>query len=103
MIRHFSFLLVCLIAGTALSVCFLSDPAHAEEEDVVVVLTGRLTGYGQNSVVVDREQVDLCENARILDPLEREISTEGLIGTEAVEVTIKNGCATKVKALEIRK
>ena len=67
------------------------------------MLSGKLTGYGLNSVAVDGEQVELCEKARVLDPLEREISTEGLIGTDEVEVTIRNGCATKVKALEIRR
>ena len=102
MIRQFS-LLIALIVGPALIVCLLSAPLHAKEEDVIVVLTGKLTGYGQNSVVVDREEVELCENARILDPAEMEIRTEGLIATDEVEVTIKNGCATQVKALEIRK
>lgn len=102
MIRHGSFL-IAVIMGTAMIVSSLSAPSHAREQDVIVVLTGKLTGHGQNSVVVDGKKVEFCEKARILDPAEMEIRTEGLIATEQVQVTIKNGCATQVKALEIRR
>ena len=99
--RHFAFL-ATWVTATALCLCFfLSEPYAGEEE--VAVLSGRLTGYDVRSVIVDGEKVELCENARVLDPAEREILTDGLVATETVEVIVINGCATEVKAMEIRR
>jgi hypothetical protein len=99
--RHISFLRT-LFTGTALSVCCLLAPSHAQEEKPVVV-TGKLVGYGKSSIVVEGEQIDLCEEAQVLDPAERQIHIDGLVATETVSVIIRDGCAIEVKALEIRK
>jgi len=101
MIQHFSFLKT-LLTGTALSLCCLLAPSHAQEEKPVVI-TGKLFGYGKSSIVVNGEQIDLCEEAQVLDPRDRLISIDGLVATQTVSVTIRDGCAIEVKALEIRK
>ena len=99
--RHLVFFIGWMTA-TALSLCFfLSEPYAREEEPVVI--SGRLTGYDARSVVVDGEKVELCENARVLDPAEMDILTDGLVATERVKVIIINGCAMEVKAMEIRR
>jgi hypothetical protein len=99
--RHLVFLIGWMTA-TALSLClFLSEPYAREEEPVVI--SGRLTGYDARSVDVDGEKVELCENARVLDPAEMDILTDGLVATERVKVIIINGCAMEVKAMEIRR
>ena len=99
--RHTSFL-GTLLVGTALSVCCLLAPSHAQEEKPVVV-TGKLVGYGKSWIVVQGERIDLCEEAKVLDPLERQIHMDGLVATETVSVIIRDGCAIEVKALEIRR
>jgi hypothetical protein len=99
--RHLVFLISWMTA-TTLSLClFLSEPYAGEDE--IVVVSGRLTGYDAKSVAVDGEDIALCENARVLDPAEKEILTDGLVATETVKVIIKNGCAIEVKATEIRR
>ena len=99
--RHLVFLIGWMTA-TTLSLCFLlSEPCAREEEPVVI--SGRLTGYDASFVVVDGEKVELCENARVLDPAEMDILTDGLVATETVKVIIINGCAMEVKAMEIRR
>ena len=99
--RHTSFLKT-LLTATALSVCCLLAPSHGQEEKPVVV-TGKLVGYGKSSIVVVGEQIDLCEEAKVLDPGERQIQMDGLVATETVSVIIRDGCAIEVKALEIRR
>jgi hypothetical protein len=99
--RHISFLRTVFM-GTALIVCCIVAPSHAQEEKPVVI-TGKLVGYGKSSIVVEGEQIDLCEEAEVLDPLERQIHTDGLVATETVSVVIRDGCAIEVKALEIRR
>jgi hypothetical protein len=101
MIRN-SALLITLITGTALIVCCPFTCLHAQEEKPVVI-TGKLFGYGKSSVVVNGEEIDLCEEAQVLDPGDRPISTEGLVATETVSVIIRDGCTIEIKALEIRK
>lgn len=99
--RHFGFLISWMTA-TVLSLCFLLSQPHAREEETVVI-SGRLTGYDTRSVFVDGEQINLCENARVLDPADMRILTDGLVATETIEVILKSGCAIEVKALEIRR
>ena len=90
------------VTATVFCLCFhLSEPCAGEEE--VIVVSGKLTGYDAVSVVVDGEKIDLCEASRVLDPAEKPILTDGLVATETVEVTILNGCASEVKAMEIRR
>ena len=99
--RHLVFL-VSWTTVAVLSLClFLSQP-HALEEEIVVI-SGKLTGYDTRSVFVDGQKIDLCEKARVLDPADMQILTDGLVATETVEVFLKNDCATQIKALEIRR
>ena len=99
--RHLVLLVGWMIA-TALSLCFLLSEPYAREEEPVVI-SGRLTGYNAGSVFVDGEKVELCENARVLDPAEMGILTDGLVATERVKVIVIKGCAVEVKAMEIRR
>jgi hypothetical protein len=99
--RHFVFHATWLAATFLSLFVLLSEPRAGEEE--VVVLSGKLNGYDAISVVVDGEHIDLCEDARVLDPTEKPILTDGLVATETVEVMIVNGCATEVQAMEIRR
>lgn len=101
MIRHFSSAKT-LFVGMALGLCCFLAPSHAQEEKPVVI-TGKLFGYGKSSIVVNDERIDLCEEAQVLDPRDRLISIDGLVATETVSVTIRDGCAIEIKALEIRK
>ena len=99
--RHFSFV-VALFTGMGFGLCCLLAPSHAQEEKPVVI-TGKLFGYGKSSIVVNGEQIDLCEEAQVLDPADKLIRMDGLVATETVSVIIRDGCAIEVKALEIRK
>jgi hypothetical protein len=99
--RHFAYFISWVIGGV-LSLCLLVPLSHAQEEEIIVI-SGRLTGYDTRSVFVDGEQMQLCENGRVLDPTGMRILNEGLVATETVEVVLKNGCATEVRALEIRR
>ena len=99
--RYCAFLIVWMTAAV-LGVSLLSSPGSAEEEKPLVI-SGKLTGYDTRSVHVDGEKIDLCENAEVLDPAEMRISTDGLVATETVKVTIQNGCAIEVMAMEIRR
>ena len=99
--RHLVFLIGWMTA-TALSSCVLLSEPCAQEE-ALVVISGRLTGYEAVCVFVDGENVELCKNARVLDPGEMDILTDGLAATETVKVITINGCATEVKAMEIRR
>jgi len=101
MIRRFTFL-TTLITGTALIVCGLLTPLHAEEEEPLVI-TGKLSAYAKSSIVVDGEPIDLCEEAQVLDPKGMQIRIDGLVATETVSVIIRDGCAIEVRALEMRK
>jgi hypothetical protein len=101
MMRHIS-LEIAFFLGAALSLSCLLTPSHAQE-DKPVVIAGKLDGYGKSSIVVEGEQIDLCEEAQVLDPADRLIRLDGLVATETVSVIIRDGCANQVKALEIRK
>jgi hypothetical protein len=101
MIRNETFL-IALLTATALIVCCPFASLHAEEEEPVVI-TGKLFAYGKSSIVVDGEEIDLCEEAQVLDPADMPISIDGLVATETVSVIIRDDCAIEVKALEIRK
>jgi hypothetical protein len=90
------------MVATVLSLSLFLPEPQAEEEEILVI-SGRLTGYDTGSVVVDGERIELCEKARVLDPRDKQILTDGLVATETVEVTLKSGCAIEVKALEIKR
>ena len=55
-----------LIMGAALSFGLFLPTSHAQEEDVLII-TGRLSGYGEHAVVVDGDKIELCEDAEVLD------------------------------------
>jgi hypothetical protein len=84
----------------ALIVILFSPPLHAQEQNII---TGNLSGYGKNFIVVDGSKIGLCHNCKIYDDLDGEISIYGLKATETVTVTVKNGCAIKVKATLVRR
>ena len=90
------------VAGTALALLLLQSFAHAEEEQIRV-LTGELSTYGVQAVVVDGERIDLCDEYEVLDTLDKTITIDGLIATEIVTVTIRKSCAIQVKAEKIRR
>jgi hypothetical protein len=91
------------VAGTVLALLLLQSFAHAEEEEQIRVLTGELSTYGVQSVVVDGERIDLCDEYEVLDTLDKTITIDGLIATEIVTVTIRKSCAIQVKAEKIRR
>ena len=91
------------IAGTVLALLLLQSFAYAEEEEQIRVITGELSTYGVQSVVVDGERIDLCDEYEVLDTLDKTITIEGLIATEIVTVTIRKSCAIQVKAEKIRR
>ncbi|NOZ24889.1 MAG: hypothetical protein GXO94_02200 [Nitrospirae bacterium] len=90
-----------LIMTTVAFLVLLTGLAPVRGEEAV---TGTLSGYGKNFVVVDGEKIDLCEDYRILDSADAEEDTglDGLIAVETVTVTLENGCATEVKAIVVR-
>jgi len=90
------------VAGTVLTLLLLQSFAQAEEEKIRV-LTGELSTYGVQSVVVDGEEIDLCDEYEVLDTLDKTITIDGLIATEIVTVTIRKSCAIQVKAEKIRR
>ncbi len=75
------------------------SPAMGEE-----TITGDLSGYGKDFVVVDGRRIVLCDDYKISDSIdaEEEASTNGLIAVETVTVTLKNTCAIEVKAVVVR-
>ena len=91
-----------LIVGAALGLGLLLHSSHAQEQGVLTV-TGRLSGYGMHMVIVDGDKIELCEDYEVLDCLDRQISLDGLIATETVQVTLTEACAVAVKAMRVRK
>ena len=91
------------VAGTILALLLVQSLSHAEEQEQVRVLTGELSTYGYRAVVVDGEEIDLCDEYEVLDTLDRTITIEGLIATETVTVAVKNECAFMVKAEKVRR
>jgi len=89
---------VFLMSVLAMS-AFLA-PSYAQEENAI---TGTLSGYGKNHVVVDGKRIELCRNYRVYDDLDEEISMDGLVATETVMVVFKGDCAATVKALLVRR
>lgn len=91
------------ITGTVLALLLLQSFAYAEQEEQIRVITGELSTYGVQSVVVDGERIDLCDEYDVLDTLDKAITIEGLIATDIVTVTIRKSCAIQVKAEKIRR
>jgi hypothetical protein len=91
------------VAGTILFFLLLQPPAHAEEQEEIIVITGELSSYSDEAVVVNEEKFWLCDDYEVLDTLEKRISIDGLVATETVTVAIKNNCAFVVKAEKIRR
>jgi hypothetical protein len=91
------------VAGTVLALLLVQSFAHAEEEEQIIVLTGKLSAYGAGAVVVDGEKIDLCDEYEVLDTLDKAITIDGLVATEIVTVTVRNSCAIQVKAEKIRR
>jgi len=91
------------VAGTILALVLLQPLLHAEEQEQIRVITGELSTYGYQAVVVDGEKIDLCDEYEVLDTLDKTITIEGLVATEIVTVAIKNECAFMVKVEKIRR
>ena len=91
------------VAGTILALLLVPSLSHAEEQEPILVLTGKLSGYGVRAVVVDGEKIDLCDDYEVLDTLDKTITIDGLIATEIVTVTVRKSCAIQVKAEKIRR
>ena len=91
-----------VFALTILGLLVLQPLAHAEEEQIRTV-TGELSKYGYQAVVVDGEEIELCDDYQVLDTLDKTITIDGLIATEIVTVTIRKSCAIQVKAEKIRR
>ncbi len=90
-------------AWTILALLLFHPLSHAEEQELIRVVTGELSAHGVRGVVVDGERIDLCEDYEVLDTLDNPITIDGLIATEIVTVTVRNSCAIQVKAEKIRR
>jgi len=68
------------------------------------IITGRLSGYGKDFVVVDGKKIGLCDGYKVSDPVDDEEnnSIDGLIAVETVAVTLKNNCAAEIKPVVVR-
>jgi|GEM_PF-2210063 len=91
------------VAGTIFALLLVQPLSHAEEQEQIRVITGELSTYGYQAVVVDGEKIDLCDEYEVLDTLDKTITIDGLIATEIVTVAVKNECAFMVKAEKIRR
>ena len=91
------------VAGTIFALLLVQPLSHAEEQEQIRVVTGELLTYGVQSIVVDFEEIDLCDEYEVLDTLDKTITIDGLIATEIVTVTIRKSCAIQVKAEKIRR
>ena len=81
-----------------------SDTGGQGRQDVTVkVLEGKLNGYGKHFVDVDGQKILLCKKCAVLDELENPITTEGLVATDSVKVTVTGECATEVKVTITKK
>ncbi len=89
-----------LVITTMFLILFITfSPAMGEE-----TITGNLTGYGKDFIVVDGKKIELCDDYKISESIdaEEEASTDGLIAVETVTVTLKNTCAAEIKAIVVR-
>ncbi|HEB75557.1 MAG TPA: hypothetical protein ENJ04_04330 [Nitrospirae bacterium] len=89
-----------LVITTVFLVLFIGlSPVLGEES-----ITGTLSGYGKNFIVVDGKKVELCEDYRIYDSAapDEETVIDGLVAVETVSVTLENGCAVEVRAITVR-
>ena len=77
--------------------------SYAEEEEQIRIVTGKLSTYGYQAVVVDGEKIELCDEYEVLDTLDKTITIDGLVATEIVTVTVRKSCAIQVKAEKIRR
>ena len=90
------------VAGTILALLLFGSLSYAEEEQIRIV-TGKLSTYGFQAVVVDGEKIELCDEYEVLDTLDKTITIDGLVATEIVTVTVRKSCAIQVKAEKIRR
>ncbi|GMT47951.1 MAG: hypothetical protein IEMM0007_1517 [bacterium] len=67
-------------------------------------VTGTLSGYGKDFIVVDGKKIALCDGYKISDSTDTEegTGTDGLVAVDTVTVTLKNTCAVEVKAIVVR-
>ena len=92
------------VAGTILALLLLQPSvSYAEEPEQIRIVTGELSKYGYQAVVVDGEKIELCDDYEVLDTLDKTITIEGLVATEIVTVTIRKSCAIQIKAEKIRR
>jgi len=91
------------VAGEKKSASAGSGSAEGGGQGRATVVEGKLTGYAKRFVAVDGEKIMLCKDCVILDELENQISTDGLVATENVQITILGDCAAEVKATLTRK
>ncbi len=88
-----------LVVAATLVLVLLASSAYAPEEHVI---SGSLSDYGKGFVTVDGTRIGVCADAKIFDDNGAEITVDGLVATETVVVTVKGGCAIKVKAVTVK-
>lgn len=92
--------LLAIMITAILFILFISLPFAMGTETI----TGTLSGYGRDFVVVDGKKIELCDDYKISDSIdaEEETGTDGLIAVETVTVTLENKCASEIKAIVVR-
>ncbi len=92
--------LFTIVITTIFFVLFISLPFAMCAETI----TGTLSGYGKDFVVVDGKKIEFCDDYKVSDSIdaEEETGTDGLIAVETVTVTLKNTCAIEIKAIVVR-
>ncbi len=92
--------LLAIMITAILFILFISLPFAMGAETI----TGTLSGYGRDFVVVDGKKIELCDDYKISDSIdaEEETGTDALIAVETVTVTLKNTCASEIKAIVVR-
>ncbi|NOY39145.1 MAG: hypothetical protein GXO95_02630 [Nitrospirae bacterium] len=92
--------LIMIMITAIFFILFISMPFAMGAETI----TGTLSGYGNDFIVVDGKKIELCDGYKISDSIEAEegTGTDGLIAVETVTVTIENKCATEIMAIAVR-
>ncbi|GBE36999.1 hypothetical protein BMS3Bbin07_01154 [bacterium BMS3Bbin07] len=95
--------LFTIMITTIFFILFTSLPFAMGAETI----TGTLSGYGKDFIVVDGKKIALCDDYRISDSIdtddtEEETGIDGLIAVETVTVTLQNTCAAEIKAIVVR-
>ncbi len=83
------------------SLTFVAGAGSAEEGGLI---TGKLSRLGKDFIVVDGRKMPLCSDCRVVDAADEEGDRDvgRLAATEAVTLTIENGCVKTIKARVVR-